>query len=100
MCPVLIPGTSKSEIRFNAPYRADYNYDSTGTQRRDGYACHLCGFVSTVSRKYKGSHNVPLFEKINCKKYKIQSESLKILMTNRIIWIKYIRYPDQHTAAG
>ena len=51
MSPGLIPGTSKSQIRFNAPYRADDNYDSTGTQRKDGYACHLCGFVSTVRRK-------------------------------------------------
>jgi len=51
MCPVLILGTSKSEIRFNAPYHADDNYDSTGIQRRNGFACHLRGFVSTVCSK-------------------------------------------------
>jgi len=51
MCPVLISGASKGEIRFNTPYRAADNYDSTVTQRRDGYACHLCGFVITVRWK-------------------------------------------------
>lgn len=41
----------QDEIRFNAPCRADENYNSTGTQRRDGFACHLCGFTSTARRK-------------------------------------------------
>jgi hypothetical protein len=51
MCPGVIPGTSKSEIRFNKPYLADDNYGNTGTQRKDGFACHVRGFVSTVRRK-------------------------------------------------